>query len=61
MMIRIIALALASLLGAAWADLIIYEPFDYEPTAEANNGRFFGDSSQPYDACLLYTSDAADE
>ena len=50
MRIRIIALALASLLGAAWADLIIYEPFDYEPTAEANNGRFFGDSSQPYDA-----------
>jgi len=50
MRIRIIAPALASLLGAAWADLIIYEPFAYEPTAEANNGRFFGDSSQPYDA-----------
>ncbi len=49
MRIRIIAPALVSLLGAASADLIIYEPFDYEPTAEANNGRFFGDSSQPYD------------
>ena len=50
MRIGIIAPALASLLGVAWADLVIYEPFDYEPTAEANNGRFFGDSSQPYDA-----------
>jgi hypothetical protein len=50
--IRIIAPALASLLGAAWADLIIYEPFAYEPTAEANNGRFFGDSSQPYDTAM---------
>ena len=44
-----IATALFSLLGAASADLLIYEPFNYEPTAEANNGRFFGDSSQPYD------------
>ena len=46
---KIIVPALVSLLGAASADLIIYEPFDYEPTAEANNGMFFGDSSQPYD------------
>tara|TARA_B100001057_G_scaffold315531_1_gene315641 strand:- start:4693 stop:6333 length:1641 start_codon:yes stop_codon:yes gene_type:complete len=49
MKIRMIAPALASLLGAASADLSIYEPFAYESTAEANNGRFFGDSSQPYD------------
>gem|GEM_PF-476989 len=47
-----IATALFSLLGAASADLLIYEPFNYEPTAEANNGRFFGDSSQPYDSGL---------
>ena len=46
---KIIVPALVSLVGAASADLIIYEPFDYEPTAEANNGMFFGDSSQPYD------------
>ncbi len=50
MTIRIITSALLCLLGAASADLIIYEPFDYEPTAEANNGLFFGDSSQPYDS-----------
>lgn len=49
MKVKIIVPALVSLLGAASADLIIYEPFDYEPTAEANNGMFFGDSSQPYD------------
>ena len=49
MKVKIIVPVLVSLLGAASADLIIYEPFDYEPTAEANNGMFFGDSSQPYD------------
>ena len=48
MKVKIIVPVLVSLLGAASADLIIYEPFDYEPTAEANNGMFFGDSSQPY-------------
>ncbi len=34
------------------AELFIYEPFDYMPTTEANDGRFFGDSSQPYDTGL---------
>ena len=34
------------------AELFIYEPFDYLPTTEANDGRFFGDSSQPYDTGL---------
>ena len=34
------------------AELFIYEPFGYMPTTEANDGRFFGDSSQPYDTGL---------
>lgn len=35
-------------LGAK-AELYIYEPFDYLPTTEVNDGRFFGDSTQSYD------------
>jgi len=35
-------------LGAK-AELYIYEPFDYLPTTEVNDGRFFGDRTQSYD------------
>ena len=34
------------LLGSAKADLLIYEPFDYESTAEINENGFFGDGNQ---------------
>ena len=36
-------------LSPAFAELFIYEPFDYLPTTEANDGRFFGDATQAYD------------
>ena len=47
-----IAAILASLASSACAELLIYEPFDYLPTTEANDGRFFGDTTQPYDTGL---------
>ena len=35
--------------SGAKAELYIYEPFDYLPTTEVNDGRFFGDRTQSYD------------
>ena len=32
--------------GSASADLLIYEPFDYEATTELNNDKWFGDGDQ---------------
>ena len=32
--------------GSAFADLLIYEPFDYEATTELNNDKWFGDGDQ---------------
>ena len=44
-----IAAQLGCCVSPAVADLIIYEPFNYEPTTEVNDGRFFGDKTQSYD------------
>lgn len=41
--------SLTALISPVAADLYIYEPFDYLPTTEANDGRFFGDETQAYD------------
>ncbi len=38
--------SLIGLTGTASADLLIYEPFDYESTAEINANGFFGDGNQ---------------
>jgi len=37
---------LVGLAASASADLFIYEPFDYDPTTEINNGAFLGDGNQ---------------
>jgi len=37
---------IAGLIASASADVFIYEPFDYDPTTEINNGAFFGDGNQ---------------
>jgi hypothetical protein len=47
-----IAAILAGLASSASADIFIYEPFDYLPTTPANDGRWFGDMTQPYDTGL---------
>ena len=44
--------SLAGLAAPASAELFIYEPFDYLSTAPANDGRWFGDATQPYDTGL---------
>lgn len=41
-----IAAILGSLATPALADLLIYEPFDYETTVEINENGFFGDGNQ---------------
>ena len=48
----LVASIFAGLAIPASAELLIYEPFDYLPTTEANDGRFFGDMTQPYDTGL---------
>ena len=42
----LIAAQLACLVTPTVADLLIYEPFDYESTAEINANGFFGDGNQ---------------
>lgn len=41
-----IATVLAGLSSPAFAGLLIYEPFDYDSTAEINENGFFGDGNQ---------------
>ena len=47
-----VAAILASLATSVSAEIFIYEPFDYLPTTEVNDGRFFGDMTQAYDTGL---------
>jgi hypothetical protein len=42
-----VAITPCLLLNPAFADLLIYEPFEYDPTTEINENGFFGDGNQP--------------
>lgn len=48
----IVATIFAGMIAPVSAELFIYEPFDYLPTTEANDGRYFGDMTQSYDTGL---------
>jgi len=41
-----VAITPCFLLNPAFADLLIYEPFEYDPTVEINENGFFGDGNQ---------------
>lgn len=42
----LVAAVLAALAAPTSGGIFIYEPFEYEPTTEVNDGRYFGDGNQ---------------